>query len=104
MNQVNLYLNASLSKHEQWYDVKTAAKLLNAGMGRTKLFQYLRTHGFLMQDNEPYQAFINKGLFKLIRKDIRGRQGQLLFWQTVTLISDKGISYIEKHIADHNVN
>jgi anti-repressor protein len=84
--------------------MKKAAKLINANMGRTKLFRYLRAHEFLMSDNEPYQVFIDKGLFKMVEKDIRGRQNQLLFRSVVTLISDKGIRVIEQYIVDHGVN
>ncbi|HEY8783424.1 MAG TPA: phage antirepressor KilAC domain-containing protein [Mucilaginibacter sp.] len=104
MQQINLISSNQLPQIEQWYDMKKAAKLINAGMGRTKLFRYLRTQGFLMDDNEPYQVFIDEGLFRLVEKDIRGRQGQLLFRSMVTLISDKGIRFIEKYIADNGIN
>ncbi|NLR64842.1 hypothetical protein HGH92_11055 [Chitinophaga varians] len=84
---------------DEWFDMKKAAKLLNAKMGRTKLYRYLREEGVLMSDNEPYQQYVDAGYFKLITKDIRGRMGQLLFRQPVTLVSMKGVDFIKTKIS-----
>jgi len=86
---------------EQWYDLKKASKLINAGMGRNTLFAYLRNEGFLLSDNEPYQAFIDEGIFKMVLKDIRGKNRQLLFRQSVTLVSEKGIRLLTRYIEQN---
>lgn len=104
MKQVNLESSGQLPATEQWYDMKQAAKLIDEDMGRTKLFKYLRDEGFLMDNNEPYQEFINEGIFKLVLKDIRGRRSQLLFQQAVTLISGTGIRLLKKYIATNRAN
>ena len=104
MTQLNTNSKGQLPAREQWFDMKQAAKLIGEGMGRTKLFRYLRAEGFLMENNEPYQAFIDEGIFKLVLKDIRGRKAQLLFRQMVTLVSDTGIRLLKKYIAEHSVN
>lgn len=81
---------------ENWYTMAEAAKLINANMGRTKLFHFLRDEGILMDDNEPYQRYIDNGCFKYVVKDVYGRRGQVLFPQTVSLVSPKGIDFIKK--------
>jgi anti-repressor protein len=85
--------------YQQWYDMKTAAKLIDAQMGRTKLFTYLREQRFLMDDNVPYQAFIDKGYFRVTIKNITGNYGQILFRSVVTLVSDLGIEAIRESIV-----
>ena len=89
---------------QQWYDMKKAAKLINAEMGRTKLFRYLRDAGFLMEDNEPYQHYVDRGLFKVTIKNIYGRYGQLMFRSIVTLVSEIGINVIKSHIEKNAHN
>lgn len=98
MQKLSFILNQGAA-YQQWYDMKTAAKLINAQMGRNKLFSYLREQRFLMNDNVPYQAFIDKGYFKVTVKNITGNYGQLLFRSVVTLVSDSGIEAIKQNIA-----
>ena len=104
MTQLNTNSRGQLPALERWFDMKQAAKLIGIGIGRTTLFRYLRSEGFLMENNESYQAFIDEGIFKLVLKDIRGRNGQLLFRQMVTLVSDTGIKLLKKYIAENPVN
>jgi anti-repressor protein len=47
-------------------DMAQVAKTLNLGFGRNELFKILRSEGFLRENNEPYQTYINSGLFKTI--------------------------------------
>ena len=47
-------------------DMAQVAKTLNLGFGRNELFKILRCEGFLRENNEPYQTYINSGLFKTI--------------------------------------
>lgn len=102
-------MNTTISIHihtpvpENWYTMAEAAKLINANMGRTKLFRFLREEGLLMDDNEPYQRYIDNGCFKYVVKDIFGRRGQVLFPQTVTLVSPKGIDFIKKLLKNKSL-
>lgn len=86
--------NGQFSNTQAWQDMKAAAKLIGRGMGRTKLFRFLRDNGLLMANNEPYQTYVNIGWFKLVSKDIYNRNGKFLFTQNVTLISMAGISQV----------
>ena len=46
--------------------MKTAAKsMFGKGCGRTKFMRQLRSDKYLMPDNEPYQRFIEQGLFEV---------------------------------------
>ncbi|RZJ84496.1 MAG: hypothetical protein EOO20_21165 [Chryseobacterium sp.] len=87
-----------------WHDMKVASKIMNLGFGRTILFRHLRSLGYLMDDNEPYQQFIDAGLFKVVLKDVYRRNGSLLFRPTVALISNKGIEVCKKRILEHIKN
>ena len=80
------------------------AKLINLKkMGRTKMFIFLREDGILMEDNEPYQHYINNGYFKLVLKEVYGQQGQIKFSKEVTLVSPKGLNFIKKRILSREV-
>jgi len=70
--------------------ISQAAKAL--GTGRDRLFAWLRCHGILMSNNEPYQVYVDKGYFDVVegvnRGWVRGR----------TLITPKGISWVDAMI------
>jgi hypothetical protein len=94
MININTQQTIHFSSNQSWQDMKAGSKLIGRGMGRTKLFRFLRDNGLLMANNEPYQVYVNLGLFKLISKDIHDRRGKFLFNQNVTLISMEGIDHV----------
>lgn len=49
-------------------DIGTAAKVLNLEMGRTKLFSFLRENKVLMENNLPYQGYIDNRCFRVIEQ------------------------------------
>lgn len=52
---------------ETLIDMNQVSKTLNIkGLGRNKLFEFLRSQKILMNDNQPYQQYVDKGYFKLI--------------------------------------
>lgn len=74
-------------------DINKLAKLLDIkGMGRNKLFAYLRNKEILMDNNQPYQAYSE--YFKII--DIVNPKNGHVYCKT--LIKSKGIAYIVKHL------
>jgi len=87
---------------EQWFTISQAAKLMKQGIGRTKLFRFLREEGLLMANNEPYQKEVDSGHFKMVLKEIIGKQGKPLFMQPVTLISKSGMDHVDKLLMDKN--
>lgn len=57
-------------------------------MGRNKLFEWLRNQGYLRGNNEPYQQYVNQGLFR-VRETIHN--GGL---RTQTYVTGKGQLYL----------
>jgi prophage antirepressor-like protein len=83
-------------------DMKDAAKLLNAGMGRTKLYEFLRDHGVLMSDNVPYQAFIDRGYFRVIESRYQTPDGEIHI-RKKTVVYQRGLDYIRRLISKEAV-
>ena len=71
--------------------VREFAKLANnAGIpiGQNRLYRWLRANSYLMQDNKPYQRYIDNGWFALRESTVTTIKGDLL--RTTTLITGKG--------------
>ena len=71
--------------------VREFAKLANnAGIpiGEHRLYRWLRANSYLMQDNKPYQRYIENGWFALRESTVTTIKGDLL--RTTTLITGKG--------------
>lgn len=84
-----------------WFTMSSAAKLIGIkGMGRTKLFAFLRDERVLKKTNEPYQVNVDSGYFKYKVKYLIRGDGSLYGMTKVTLISDKGIQFIIKIIKE----
>lgn len=66
------------------------------GIGRSKLFLKCREFGILMQDNKPYQNFIDNGYFRVIESTYT--QGDITKSYTKTMILPKGQAYLTKKL------
>jgi prophage antirepressor-like protein len=79
-------------------DIGTAAKVLNMGIGRTKLFEFLRNAEILMQSNRPYQRFIDLGYFRVIEQSWQKPDGssQINF---KTVVYQKGLAFIRQQLV-----
>lgn len=79
-------------------DIGTVAKTLNyPGMGRTKLFSLLRDQKVLMQNNSPYQHYVDRGWFRIIETKYAKPDGsQHVNFKTV--VFQKGIEGIKRII------
>lgn len=83
-------------------DIGTLAKIArdeHIGMGRTRLFDWLRDNGYLMSSpgskNQPYQKYIEQGLFKVREYIYHTPYGDKV--ATKTMITGKGqMFFIEK--------
>ena len=73
------------------------AKLLDMGMGRNRLFEFLRCEGLLMHNNVPYQRYIDQGLFRVIEQHWTDRAGEVHV-SVKTLVYQKGIERIRSLI------
>ena len=84
-------------------DSKTAipigdvAKLLDIGIGRNKLFEFLRQKSILTSDNRPYQKYIDSGYFRVIEQKYEVN-GEVRI-NIKTLVFQKGIDWIRKQLA-----
>lgn len=47
-----------------------AAKVLNMGVGRNRLFEILRNHKIFQNNNVPYQKYIDRGYFRVIEQRV----------------------------------
>jgi len=76
-------------------DVGEFAKLVkkeNIKIGRNRLFEWLRFNGYLMQNNNPYQKYIESGYFKVVEVTKNTAYGTSIY--TKTLITGKGQVYL----------
>jgi anti-repressor protein len=64
------------------------------GSGQKKMFLWLREKGFLMQNNQPYQKFLDNGCFKFIEKSYLKKGESYTYFQT--LVTGKGQIQVQK--------
>lgn len=83
-------------------DSKTAipigdvAKILDVGIGRNKLFEFLRQKDILTYDNRPYQRYIDSGYFRVVEQKYEA--GGEVRINIKTLVFQKGIDFIRKQL------
>ena len=83
----------------------TMAKLLakdGIKIGRNRLFEILRTLNILMDDNLPYQRFIDSGYFEVVEYTMWIRNEPKLCRQT--LVTGKGQLYVTKKVKEYFEN
>lgn len=76
-------------------DMATVAKVLNRGIGRNRLFAFLRDEGVLDSRNAPYQRFIDMGWFRQVETKWQKPNGD---WQIgiKTVVFQKGVEGIAR--------
>ena len=76
--------------------MKEVAKVLGIkGLGRNKLFKFLRDRKILDRNNMPYQEYVDRGYFRVIEQRYNTNNGDIKITFT-TLVYNKGIEYIRK--------
>ena len=76
--------------------MKEVAKVLGIkGMGRNKLFKFLRDGKILDRNNMPYQEYVDRGYFRVVEQRYNTSNGDIKITFT-TLVYNKGIDYIRK--------
>lgn len=83
-----------LMNSENAIDFLTFSKVI--GIGRTHLFDKCRKLGILMQDNKPFQIFIDRGYFRVIESVYT--HGDTTRSYTKTMILPKGQEYLTKKL------
>lgn len=74
------------------------AKVLDMGIGRNKLFEILRDNKILMQDNRPYQKYIDNGWFRVVEVKYTKQNGDTAI-SLKTLVYQKGVNGIRKLLS-----
>lgn len=54
----------------------------NIPLGRNKLFEWLRNNGYLMDNNLPYQKYIDNNFFEVVEKTCHTIFGDKVYFQT----------------------
>lgn len=77
-------------------DIGTAAKVLKIpGIGRNNLFERLRQVGILMNNNQPYQKYIDAGYFRIIEQKYYKPDGSTHI-SIKTLVYQRGLDFIRR--------
>lgn len=94
-----------VTNSEDCIDVGDFAKAIqneNIKMGRNKLFAWLRDNKYLMEDNVPYQKYINNGYFRVIETVKETDFGDRVYVKT--LITGKGQIELLKRLKKNSFN
>ncbi len=77
-------------------DIGTVAKVLGIkGLGRNNLFELLRQKGILMNNNQPYQKYVDAGYFRVIEQKYTKPNGETCI-NIKTLVYQKGLDFIRR--------
>lgn len=74
------------------------AKVLDMGIGRTKLFALLREKKVFDRNNIPYQEFVDRGYFRVVEQKYTKPNGDTNI-NIKTLVYQRGVDYIRKLVA-----
>jgi anti-repressor protein len=77
---------------DNYQKVGQVAKVL--GIGRNKLFAFLRREKIFMGDNTPYQSFLDREYFVVKEKPIT--MGEQVINKPQTYVTARGVDYISK--------
>lgn len=78
--------------------VGEVAKVLGIkGLGRNNLFEFLRNKKVLMNNNQPYQKYIDCGYFRIVETKYNKPDGDTAI-TIKTLVYQKGVDFIRKLI------
>ena len=76
-------------------EVGTVAKILNCGIGRNKLFEFLKNEGILDGRNIPYQRYVGAGYFRVVETRYLLPSGDYATYSK-TVVYQKGVDFIRK--------
>lgn len=103
--------NEAMKPKAEFYDIvadskdtftmNEVAKNVNIkGLGRNKMFAFLRYHKILMSNNDPYQRYVDAGYFRSIQSTwVDKNNDRHVYFKTV--VFQKGIEFIAKIAGKH---
>lgn len=86
----------AVTDSKQAIPIGDVAKILDMGIGRNKLFEFMREEKILMPDNSPYQKYIDAGYFRIVEQKYE-KNGDT-YINLKTLVFQKGVDYIRKRL------
>lgn len=90
-----------VTQSDDWIEMSAAVKLIGIkGWGRNNTFQFLREHGVLRYNNEPYQQYVDRGYFKVVEQHFNNPQTGETMINRKTVVSQKGLDFIRKLITE----
>ncbi|EEX69955.1 phage antirepressor KilAC domain-containing protein [Mitsuokella multacida] len=84
----------TVANTESLFSMADVAKTLDMGIGRNKLFAFLRNKGILDKDNHPYQKYVDAGYLRLVEDHCKAGDNDVVY--KCTYVKQKGIDYIRK--------
>lgn len=88
----------TVANTESLFSMADVAKTLDMGIGRNKLFAFLRDKGILDKDNHPYQKYVDAGYLRLIENHCKAGDNDVVY--KCTYVKQKGIDYIRKILLE----
>lgn len=87
----------TVANTESLFSMADVAKTLDMGIGRNKLFAFLRDKGILDKDNHPYQKYVDAGYLRLIENHCKAGDNDVVY--KCTYVKQRGIDYIRKILS-----
>ena len=84
----------TVANTESLFSMADVAKTLDMGIGRNKLFAFLRDKDILDKDNHPYQKYVDAGYLRLVENHCKAGDNDVVY--KCTYVKQKGIDYIRK--------
>ena len=69
----------TVANTESLFSMADVAKTLDMGIGRNKLFAFLRDKGILNKDNHPYQKYVDAGYMRLIENHCKAGDNDVVY-------------------------
>lgn len=88
--------NKEQLQHESSWMTMTQAARLIGGVGRNKLYNFLREQGVLNSRNEPAQAHCDAGYFKVHFTGKYSNRGLFINTFPSVLVSGEGLAFIKR--------
>lgn len=87
----------TVANTESLFSMADVAKTLDMGIGRNKLFAFLRDKGILDKYNHPYQKYVDAGYMRLVENHYKAGDNDVVY--KCTYVKQKGIDYIRKILS-----
>lgn len=78
-------------------EMRKVAAVLDMGIGRNKLFEFLRSEKILDDENIPYRKYQDQGYFRVIEQKFTDGNGELRI-NFKTVVYQKGINFIKRKL------